>query len=86
MQGASGEIRTQWALGLMAGGPLTCHNVRETENTPLTAWGACTAPQRLEPPPPSRTREAKRPTPTTDVKKASKNHGSEHRSQQKNVY
>lgn len=59
-------------------------NVRENENTPLTAWGTCKEPQKLKSP--SRTPKARRPAPTVDVKKASKNHGSEHPSQQDNVY
>lgn len=76
---------TEWALGGMAGGhPKVSDNVMGEENAHFAAWGARKEPQRLESP--SRTCETERPAPAADVKKASKNHGSEHPCQQENVY
>lgn len=82
---AAGETQLRWALGGMAGSPPKVSDTGgEIENAQFTAWGPRKEPRRLASP--SRTREAGRPAPAADVKKASKNHGSEHPCQQENVY
>lgn len=81
---AAEEMEIEWALGGMAGSHPKVSNNVGGENTQFTAWGARKEPQRLESP--IMTSETERPAPGADVKKASKNHGSEHPCQQENVY
>lgn len=77
--------RRQSGLGGAGGGhPEVSDDVMGEEDAHFAARGARREPQRLESP--SRTCETERPAPAADVKKASKNHGSEHPCQQENVY